>query len=398
MNDRPIRWKHPLRLPLPHGLRGGSRFPLLLAGMLGTTACIEQTPETLLTDLRLVAAVVEPPEVQPGMPVRVLWEVVDGQETVSRPLTYLFVACSRIQGLGDCLEFSDLVVNPAWVTSELTPTEEGYREYLRRYSQQGEMTPGSLDIQQFTAYSLQFLLTENGNPPPPTEEGSEQALPLFSELSGELRLLVCAEDACAELLEEVASAKDGLPLSRSVASLYKEITSSAVLEDRDPAQTALALKAYLLSRRPLDQRNRNPMLEGLVLSGDALADGLDTGETEPLAVTGATTLTLTVGVDTSSYESYTLLDDAGSPVPSDERLEVRWYSTQGSPVTAPRDIPTGPPFLQGEDSSPTPLPTQFEAYFELPAVDDTPIPALFFVVVTDPRGGSAYFRRAVEIQ
>lgn len=377
------------RWPATRRALGGLLFATLLL-----PACTQDRVRSLVDDLRFVAASVEPPEVAPGDPITVSWELADpGQD---RDLQYFFLPCTTYYGFSGCLETYDLLRNPSYVNDDGTLNEEGYRAYFQTYAQRGITRPGRLDFTLSTAFAPMLLL--GGMVPP----GSEP-LPTVEEVEGQVSLLVCPEGPCDAVFDELDAYLADEPIDRTGQELLEDVSTGAYLADLPFEDNAWAVKGYLFSLREPSERNHNPQPLSLTLetapdptpapgmggpgSGGPPSENAAIGERYQLTLSlspDALELLPPETVDETSPTPTPSDAPTSTPAPAYETLTVHYFSTLGTISPQRQDV--------------TDLETPLQTTLTLTADDLSQLSAseqTLYVSVTDPRRGCGWIAQPI---
>jgi hypothetical protein len=343
-------------------------------------ACGPNRPESLVDDLRFVAARVDPPELAPGSPFTVTWEIADPTRSSDAPLEYLLVACTRLAGFGDCLELGDLaLIDPGYVNEDLTVTPEGYHAFFQPglgYVVRGQTPAGTLETPLVAPFSPTCLLEDPAHPDQNPCGGGEPPFPLQSQIQGQVFLLTCADGGCSSLLDRVDAYIAGTAETDDGQALLDTLVTGSYLADYPVSTTAMAAKSYLMSRRTGDALNQNPHIDAILFAGvDQGSDGT------AIEVPAGSAIDLEAIVPESFRQSYVEdgAPEGATPIP--ETIVVRWYTTAGS-------------VQPGSHSTHDPA-ESFASTFNAPAEAGT---VLLWATVEDERFGSDYTLRTLEVR
>lgn len=302
------------------------RLALMLSVFLLGSGCgAAFTPETLVDSLRVLSIVAEPPEVSPGAPSTL--SLLSGDPTrVGEPTTIIWVGCEPDpQDLyrSACNDAS-ILIKPTLITD--------YPEGLKLLGFGDHATYAST-AGVFDSLPKDDVIRKNGS-------------------VGQVIAIVVAEDIKVNAMGE------------EIAAIFRRI------ENKETA-AAIALTRIVVSEK--EEKNHNPVIEGLTFDGQPLPQGAR------LQVRAGQEVELGVRVPESSREQYTELQPSG-PVEKQEVVVGAWYSSNGRFSRERFDV---------SSEEPTVFIAPGSAQFPEDAVPEKRQGQLW-LVVRDNRGAQAY--------
>ncbi len=286
------------------------------------------TPETVVDSLRVLSITAEPPEVAPGesTTLNMLW---GDPSRIGQVNTPIWVGCDPDPldlGLSPCND-ATLLIQPSLITA----LPEGMR-ILGLSGSTVTFTPARSSFDELPADS------------PIRQSGSVSVIVSF----------VIGADVGANL--------EGEKLTELLDSVERRETAAAI-----------GLTRVLVSEKPVEQRNRNPVIRSLTFDGQVLPVGAR------LQVQEGQEIALGADITPESVETYVEQQPSG-PVTKTEVVIGSWYSTGGRFNQERFDVSSPEPavfYAPGHSQFPEDVVTQSRV-------------GELWLVVRDNRGAQAY--------
>ncbi len=303
---------------------------LPVLAVLGSSCSPDLTPVTAVTNLRVLAVALDPPEVGPGETATFRLLVTDPAGE-GRDLDWMVTLCTPSDATGGCVEYDDITERYAGPGAS-SCQEETCTRMCDQLCQDDTCSGADFlscciacefrtcCVRGGTGTPVDGVLEVDGSDfPPLTFSGS--VLAGLSEAEAEeganaqLTILVCESGVCFEQVQEGADSGEGGGTSLSPDTLAYVLP---------PDQSAVAIKRARVSGADPSERNVNPGLEGILVDGVLHRDG------DSVEVPFETAVELIPVLSSGSIEHYAYQASNGTVETRCEAVYHSWYATDGS--------------------------------------------------------------------